>query len=50
MAAWLKANATGPYIFWNDNDGTLLLDIPSYTTGATSTATEAFKEAFGTGQ
>ena len=49
MANWIKANATGPVIFWNYGDGTLPLDIPNYTNGDTPNATAAFKAAFGTG-
>jgi hypothetical protein len=56
MANWIKANATGPAIFWNqgssDGSGTLTLDIPSYTNGqssATPNATAAFKNAFASG-
>jgi hypothetical protein len=49
MAAWIKANATGPAIFWNYGDGTLPLDIPNYTSGGTSAATAVFKSAFATG-
>ena len=49
MANWIKANATGPAIFWNENDGTLALDIPNYTSAPTPNATAAFKSAFGTG-
>lgn len=48
MADWIKANATGPAIFWNSGDGTMPLDIPGYTNGDTPSATEAFKAAFGT--
>jgi hypothetical protein len=48
MANWIKANATGPAIFWNSGDGTLTLDIPNYTNGGTPNATAAFKTAFGT--
>jgi hypothetical protein len=48
MADWIKANATGPALFWNDGDGTLPLDIPNYTNGGTPNATAAFKAAFGT--
>jgi hypothetical protein len=48
MANWIKANATGPTIFWNSADGTLPLDIPNYTNGGTPNASAAFKEAFGT--
>ena len=48
MADWIKANATGPAIFWNFGDGTMPLDIPSYTTGDTPDATAAFKAAFDT--
>jgi Glycosyl hydrolase family 26 len=47
MANWIKANATGPAIFWNSGDGTLPLDIPNYTNGGTPKATAAFKAAFG---
>jgi len=49
MIAWIKANATGPVIFWNDGGGTLTLDIPNYTTGATPNATAVFKAAFSAG-
>jgi Glycosyl hydrolase family 26 len=49
MAAWIKANASGPVIFWNYGDGTLTLDIPNYTNGDTPNATAVFKAAFGTG-
>jgi hypothetical protein len=49
MASWIKANATGPAIFWNYGDGNLPLDIPNYTKGATPNATAAFKAAFSTG-
>jgi hypothetical protein len=48
MADWIKANATGPAIFWNYDDGTLPLDIPHYTSGDTPNATAAFKAVFGT--
>jgi hypothetical protein len=48
MASWIKANATGPAIFWNYGGGTLSLDIPNYTTGDTPNATAAFKAAFST--
>jgi hypothetical protein len=47
MADWIKANATGPVIFWNYGGGTLQLDIPNYTSGDTPAATAAFKAAFG---
>jgi hypothetical protein len=47
MANWIKANATGPAIFWNYGNGTLPLDIPNYTNGGTPSATAAFKAAFG---
>ena len=50
MANWIKANATGPEIFWNSGDGTLPLDIPNYTNGNTPKATAAFKAAFSVGQ
>jgi hypothetical protein len=49
MAAWIKAYATGPAIFWNYSGGTLPLDIPNYTSGSTPDATAAFKTAFATG-
>jgi len=49
MANWIKANATGPAIFWNYGGGTLSLDIPDYTTDDSPDATAAFKAAFGTG-
>jgi hypothetical protein len=49
MAKWIKANASGPAIFWNYSDGTLPLDIPSDSSGGTPDATAAFKAAFGTG-
>ena len=48
MANWIKANATGPAIFWNYGDGNLPLDIPNYTSADTPAATAAFKAAFGT--
>ena len=50
MADWIKANATGPAIFWNSGDGTLPLNIPNYTTANTPNATAAFKAAFSTGE
>ena len=46
MADWIKANDTGPAVFWNYGDGTLKLDIPNYTNGGTPAATAAFKAAF----
>jgi Glycosyl hydrolase family 26 len=46
IADWIKANATGPAIFWNYGDGTLPLNIPNYTNGGTPNATAAFKAAF----
>jgi hypothetical protein len=49
MADWIKANATGPELFWNSGGGTLPLDIPNYTNGNTPAATAAFKAAFSTG-
>ena len=49
MASWIKANATGPAIFWNYGDGNLPLNIPNYTSASTPNATAAFKAAFGTG-
>jgi hypothetical protein len=48
MANWIKANDTGPEIFWNSGDGTLPLNIPNYTSEDTPAATAAFKAAFGT--
>jgi hypothetical protein len=48
MANWIKANATGPAVFWNSGDGTLPLTIPNYTSGGTPAATAAFKAAFST--
>jgi len=47
MANWIKANGTGPSVFWNYGGGTLQLNIPKYTTGPTPDATAAFKSAFG---
>jgi hypothetical protein len=44
----IKANGTGPSVFWNFGDGTLQLDISNYTDGGTPNATAAFKAAFGT--
>ncbi|HXT88085.1 MAG TPA: glycosyl hydrolase [Trebonia sp.] len=51
MATWIKANATGPAVFWNYADGNMPLDIPNYTssTPPTPNATAAFKAAFGSG-
>jgi len=53
MADWIKANATGPVVFWNQGDssgnGTLPLNIPNYTSAATPNATAAFKAAFSAG-
>jgi hypothetical protein len=46
MASWIKANATGPAIFWNSGGGTLTLTIPNYTSDDTPDATAAFKSAF----
>jgi Glycosyl hydrolase family 26 len=48
MANWIKANASGPAIFWNYANGNLPLNIPKYTSAATPNATAAFKSAFGT--
>ena len=48
MADWIKANATGPELFWNSGGGTMPLDIPNYTNGNTPAATAAFKAAFST--
>jgi hypothetical protein len=50
IAQWIKANATGPAVFWNYTDGTLPLDIPGDSSGASPDATAAFKAAFGTSQ
>jgi hypothetical protein len=47
MANWIKANATGPTIFWDDSDGTLPLNIPNDTSGGTPNASAAFQTAFG---
>jgi hypothetical protein len=47
MTKWIKANATGPAIYWNDAGSTLQLDIPGYTKGATPNASAVFKSAFG---
>ena len=53
MTNWIKANATGPAIFWNqgssDGTGTLPLDIPNYTNGGTPQASAIFKSAFASG-
>ena len=53
MADWIKANVTGPAIFWNQGDssgtGTLPLTIPNYTSAGTPNATAAFKAAFSAG-
>jgi Glycosyl hydrolase family 26 len=49
MASWIKANVTGPQLFWNSGDGTLPLNIPNESSGGTPAATAAFKAAFGTG-
>jgi hypothetical protein len=49
MTDWIKANATGPVIFWNYNGGTLALDIPNYTNGDTPDATAVFQTAFSAG-
>jgi hypothetical protein len=53
MADWIKANVTGPAIFWNQGDssgnGTLPLTIPNYTDGGTPAATASFKAAFSNG-
>ena len=50
IAKWIKAHATGPAIFWNYTDGTLPLNIPGDSAGASPNATAAFKAAFGTRQ
>jgi hypothetical protein len=49
MAGWIKANVTGPQLFWNSGDGTLPLNIPNESNGGTPAATAAFKAAFGAG-
>ncbi|MGH3250203.1 MAG: glycosyl hydrolase [Trebonia sp.] len=53
MADWIKANATGPAVFWNEGDpsgtGTLPLNIQNYTSAKTPNATAAFKAAFSAG-
>jgi len=49
MTDWIKANATGPVIFWNYEGGTLALDIPNYTNGDTPDATAVFQAAFSAG-
>ena len=49
MGNWIKANATGPAIFWNYSDGTLPLDIPNDSNGQTPSATSAFKAMFSAG-
>jgi Glycosyl hydrolase family 26 len=49
VAAWIKANATGPAIFWNSGGGTLALNVPNYTAGGTPDASAAFRAAFTAG-
>jgi len=55
MANWIKANASGPAIYWNSGSGpasgggTLPLTIPNYTNGGTPDASAAFKAAFSAG-
>jgi hypothetical protein len=49
MTDWIKANASGPMIFWNYGGGTLTLDIPNYTSSGTPNATAVFKAAFSAG-
>ena len=46
MAQWIKANVTGPELFWNSGGVTLPLDIPNESNGNTPNATAAFKTAF----
>jgi Glycosyl hydrolase family 26 len=46
MGNWLKANGTGPSIFWNVGGGTLQLNIPNYTSDDTPDATTAFRTEF----
>ena len=48
-ANWIKANATGPAIFWNYGHGTLTLDTPNYTNGDAPDGTAAFPAAFDVG-
>ena len=47
MAQWIKANASGPALFWNYGGGTLPLDVPGVDSSQTPKATAAFKAAFG---
>ncbi|HEY6494876.1 MAG TPA: glycosyl hydrolase [Trebonia sp.] len=48
MGNWIKANATGPAIFWDDDGGTLELDIPNFMdSGDTPDASAVFKSIFG---
>jgi hypothetical protein len=49
MTSWIKANAVGPAIYWNYGGGTLTLNIPGYTSGATPNATAIFRTAFSAG-
>jgi hypothetical protein len=47
MAAWIKANATGPTIFWNyDGSDVTTLTIPGESTGQVPNSTAAFKSDF----
>jgi len=45
MAAWVKANATGPSDYWDY--GTSSLTIPSDTSGSSPNASAEFKDGFG---
>jgi hypothetical protein len=48
MAAWIKANATGPAIFWNgDSSDVTNLTIPGESTGQVPNSTAAFQSDFG---
>ncbi len=47
MTNWIKANATGPAIFWNQGGGTIQLSVPNYTSGSAPNASAIFKAAFG---
>jgi hypothetical protein len=46
IAAWVRAYASGPVVYWNSGGGTLPLDIPNYTSGGTPDASAAFRSAF----
>jgi hypothetical protein len=51
MAAWIKAYATGPAIFWNYDNGAddTVLTIPDETTGDVPAASGAFRSDFAAG-